>query len=107
MVRSRMMRPLAGIAALAALTILVSSSPARAGYGAEGEPAFGISGYFQSEPRLGQPTTLLVRIWGENTYDVPVTSVTRISIPDGIELVSGDTVSVAHVDRHSRRKAER
>jgi hypothetical protein len=101
------MRPLAGIAALAALTILASSSPARAGYGAEGEPAFGISGYFQSEPRLGQPTTLLVRIWGENTYDVPVTSVTRISIPDGIELVAGDTVSVAHVDRHSRRKTER
>lgn len=101
------MRPLACIAALAALTILASPTPARAGYGAEGEPAFGISGYFKTEPRLGQPTTLTVQIWGEDTYDVPVRSVARISIPEGIELVSGDTVSVAHVDRHSRRRAER
>src|SRR4051812_13816233 len=107
MTRSGMMRPLACVAALAALTIQASPLPARAGYGAEGEPTFGISGYFQTAPRLGQPTTLLVRVWGEDTYDVPVTSVARISLPEGIEVVSGDTVSVAHVDRHTRHRPER
>jgi len=101
------MRPLASIAVLAALLILAIPAPARAAYGAEGEPAFGISGYFQEPPRLGQPTTLLVRIWGEDSYDVPVTSVGRISIPDGIEIIAGDTVSVAHVDRHTRHRGER
>lgn len=101
------MRPLASIAALAALLILVLPAPARAAYGAEGEPAFGISGYFQAPPRLGQAVTLMVRIWGEDSYDVPITSVGRISIPDGIDLVSGDTVSVAHVDRHTRHRGER
>jgi hypothetical protein len=80
---------------------------AHAGYGAEGEPSFGISGYFQSAPALGQPTTLLVRVWGEDTYLGPVTSVARITVPDGITVLSGDTVSMAHVDRHSRKRAER
>ena len=90
---------------LGALLLIVR--PACAGYGAEGEPSFGISGYFQSPPSLGQPTTLLVRIWGEDTYDEPITSVARLSVPEGIEVLLGDTVSVAHVDRHTRRRAER
>jgi hypothetical protein len=98
------MRRLACI--LAAATI--AASPAAAYPGAEGEPAFGISGYFQSPPRLNQPTSLLIRVWGEDTYDLPVTSVARISIPDGIEVVSGDTVSVARVPKRARkRRAER
>jgi hypothetical protein len=85
----------------------IAAQPARANLGAEGEPSFGISGYFKTPPRLGQPVALQIRIWGENEYDQPITSVARISIPDGIEVVSGDTVSVAHVNRHGRKRAER
>ena len=86
---------------------LLWGAPAHAGYGAEGEPSFGISGYFKSPPRLNEPTTLLVRVWGEDSYDVPVMSRARISLPEGIQVISGDTVSVAHVDRHTRHRAER
>ena len=93
---------------LAALTALSLEAPsARANPGAEGEPAFGISGYFKSPPRLNEPSLLLVRVWGDDAYDRPVTSVARVSVPEGIEVVSGDTVSVAHVSRRSRRHAER
>jgi hypothetical protein len=109
------MRPLASIAiarkplwiAAILLLVAVTASPARANLGAEGEPAFGISGWFRSPPRLNEASTLLVRIWGGDGYDHPVTSVARISIPDGLEIVSGDTVSVARADRHSRKRAER
>src|SRR2546430_823508 len=82
-------------------------APARASLGAEGEPAFGISGYFKTPPKLGQPTTLLVRVWGEDSYDVPVTSVARISVPEGIRVISGDTLSIKHVNQWSRRRADR
>jgi len=93
---------------LAALTALSLEAPsARANPGAEGEPAFGISGYFKSPPRLNEPSLLLVRVWGDDAYDRPVTSVARVSVPEGIEVVSGDTLSVAHVSRHSRRYAGR
>jgi hypothetical protein len=94
---------------IAAILLLVAATapPARANLGAEGEPAFGISGWFKAPPRLNEPTTLLVRIWGGDAYDHPITSVARISVPEGIEVVSGDTVSVARVDRHSRKRAER
>jgi len=85
----------------------MAATPARAGLGAEGEPAFGISGYFKSPPKLNQPTILQIRVWGENEYQPPATGVARISIPDGIAVLSGDTVSVAHVDRRTRRRAER
>jgi hypothetical protein len=91
-----------------ALAILpIAASTARAQLGNEGEPAFGISGYFRTPPRLNEATTILVRVWGEDSYEQSITSVARISLPDGIELVSGDTVSVAHVYHHSRRHAER
>lgn len=93
------------LAGLVAATI--AAFPAAAYPGAEGEPAFGISGYFKSPPRLDQPTSLLIRVWGEDAYDLPVTSVARISIPDGIEVLSGDTVSVARVSKRSRKRAER
>src|SRR2546422_2259276 len=93
---------LVGTAALS-----IAASHALANPGAEGEPAFGISGWFKSPPRLNEATQLLVRVWGEDAYDPPVSSVARISIPDGIELVSGDTVSVAHVTKRSRKHAER
>ncbi len=93
------------LCALAAASI--AATPARAGIGAEGEPAFGISGYFKSPPTLDQPTTLEIRVWGESEYLPPATSVARISIPDGIALVSGDTVSVVHVDRKTKRRPER
>ncbi len=85
----------------------IVASPARANLGAEGEPSFGISGYFKTPPRLGQPVALQIRIWGEDEYDQPITSMARISIPDGIEIVSGDTVSVARVYRHGRKRSER
>ncbi len=98
-------RAAALVLALAAASI--AASPARAGLGAEGEPTFGISGTFKSPPRLDQPTTLQIRVWGETEYDQPVTSVARISVPDGIEVLSGDTVSVARVPRRARRRAER
>ncbi|HYQ88535.1 MAG TPA: hypothetical protein VEU09_02790 [Candidatus Binatia bacterium] len=109
------MRPLASIINartpiwIAAILLLVAAaaSPARANLGAEGEPTFGISGWFKAPPRLSEEATLLVRIWGGDASDHPVTSVARISIPEGIEIVSGDTVSVARVDRHSRRRADR
>jgi hypothetical protein len=94
---------------IAAILLLVAAGalPARANIGAEGEPTFGISGWFKTPPRLNEPTMLLVRIWGGDAYDHSVTSVARISVPEGIEVVSGDTVSIARVDRHSRRRAER
>jgi len=94
---------------IAAILLFVAAPapPARANVGAEGEPTFGISGWFKNPPRLNEEATLLVRIWGGDAYDHPSTSVGRISIPDGITIVSGDTVSVARVDRHSRRRAER
>jgi len=109
------MNPLASIRPRVAVLVLlacvaavsIAAAPARAGIGAEGEPSFGISGYFKTPPRLGQATTLLVRVWGEDSYDVPVTSVARISIPEGIRVISGDTVSVAHVNRWMRRLAQR
>lgn len=85
----------------------ITAPPARANLGAEGEPSFGISGYFKTPPRLGQPVALQVRIWGEDEYDYPITSVAHVSIPEGIEIVSGDTVSVVRVNRHGRRRAER
>jgi hypothetical protein len=92
----------------AVLGILVSgASTARADFGNEGEPAFGISGYFQTPPRLNEPTSILVRVWGEDSYEQSITSVARISLPDGIELVSGDTVSVAHVYQRTRKRAQR
>jgi len=92
----------------AALIVLSLGAPsARANPGAEGEPAFGISGYFKSPPRLNAPSLLLVRVWGEDAYDRLVTSVARVSVPEGIEVVSGDTVSVDHVSRRSRRHAGR
>jgi len=102
-------RPPVAVLVLFAWVALVSmaASPALAGLGAEGEPSFGISGYFKTPPRLGQATTLLVRIWGEGSYDVPVTSVARISVPEGIRVISGDTVSIAHVNQWSRKRAER
>src|SRR5205814_1187436 len=53
------------------------------------------------------PTTLLVRVWGEDSYDVPVTSVARISVPEGIRVISGDTLSIKHVNQWSRRRADR
>jgi len=93
------------LAGLAAVSIAASRAPANPG--AEGEPAFGISGWFKSPPRLDEPTQLLVRVWGEDAYNPPVSSVARISIPDGIEIVSGDTVSVAHLTKRSRRRVER
>jgi hypothetical protein len=108
------MRPLASSCQYKALALVfalaaasIAAAPARAGLGAEGEPAFGISGYFKSPPKLNQPTTLQIRVWGENEYEPPATSVARISIPDGIEVLSGDTVSVVHVDRRTRRRPER
>lgn len=91
--------------ALAAL--FVGAPLAGANPGAEGEPAFGISGYFKFPPRINEPSPLLVRVWGEDAYDGPVTSIARISVPEGIEVVSGDTVSVAHVSRRSRKHAGR
>ena len=86
---------------------LIPVSRASAAFGAEGEPAFGISGYFKTPPRLDEATTLLVRVWGEDTYDQPITSVARITVPEGILVISGDTVSVVRVSPHSRKHAER
>jgi len=101
------MKQHAPIAILGLLALLVLAPEVSAGYGNEGEPSFGISGYFQSAPRLGQPVTLLVRVWGEDTYLEPITSVARVSVPEGITVLSGDTVTVAHVDRYTRKRAER
>jgi hypothetical protein len=98
-------RALAFVSALGAASI--TAAPARAGLGAEGEPAFGISGYFNSPPKLNQAITLQIRVWGENDYEAPATSVARISIPEGIRIISGDTVSVARVDRGTKRRPER
>ncbi|HZE18868.1 MAG TPA: hypothetical protein VE402_01990 [Candidatus Angelobacter sp.] len=97
------------LAPLAVLAALSMAAPAAgAGYGNEGEPAFGISGYFKTPPKLNESSTLLVRIWGEDSYDVPITSTARLSIPDGIEVLLGDTVSVNYVAWHARhRKPER
>jgi len=89
------------------IALSLEASSALANPGAEGEPAFGISGFYKFPPRLDEPSPLLVRVWGEDTYDGPVTSVARISVPDGIEVVSGDTVSVLHVSKRSRRHAGR
>lgn len=100
-------RVAAALLFFAAALASIAAPPARANLGAEGEPTFGISGYFKAPPRLGQAVTLQIRIWGEDEYDHPITSVARISIPEGIEIVSGDTVSVARAYRHSRRRAER
>ncbi len=93
------------IAWLAAISIPAPSASANSG--AEGEPGFGISGYFKTAPRLDEPTTLLVRVWGEDTYDRPITSVASISVPEGIEVLRGDTVSVVHVSRYARKHAGR
>jgi hypothetical protein len=101
------MRRPASIVITILLLAVPTATPARANLGAEGEPTFGISGWFKTPPRLNEDATLLVRIWGGDGYDHPVTSAARISIPEGIQIVSGDTVSVARVDRHSRRRAER
>ena len=98
-------RALAFVCALGAASI--QAAPARAGLGAEGEPAFGISGYFKSPPKLDQAITLQIRVWGENDYEPPATSVARIVIPDGIRVISGDTVSVTRVDRLTKRRPER
>jgi hypothetical protein len=95
------------LAALVAFWIVALPIRAQAGYGAEGEPSFGISGYFKTPPRLNESTMLLVRIWGEDSYDVPITSTARLSVPDGIEVLLGDTVRVEHVAAHARRSAER
>jgi len=92
---------------MAGLALLGAILPARSFAANEGEPTFGISGYFKSPPRLDQAVTLMVRIWGGDAYDRPVTSVGQISIPEGIDIVSGDTVSIARVDRYSRRRADR
>ena len=92
----------------AALAILpIAASTARADLGNEGEPTFGIAGYFRTPPRLNEATSILVRVWGEDSYEQSITSVARISLPDGIELVTGDTVSVAHVHQRSRKHAGR
>lgn len=109
------MRPSARIQGLRAATSFlagfalasIAGFPASANPGSEGEPAFGISGWFHSPPRLNEATTVLVRIWGEDSYDPPATSVARISIPPGLELVSGDTVSVYQHIKRSRKRAER
>jgi hypothetical protein len=110
------MRPSARIQSLRAVTSFlagfalasVAVSTAAANPGSEGEPAFGISGWFNSPPpRLDLTGEILIRIWGEDAYDPPVTSVARISLPDGIELVSGDTVSVNQVVKRSRKRVER
>ncbi len=109
------MRPLesncgtrAAVIFVLALALASIHAPSARGYiGAEGEPFFGISGYFKTPPRYDEPVALQIRIWGESEYDLPVTSVARISVPDGIEVLSGDTVSVARVDRHMRRRPER
>src|SRR5258705_11423445 len=72
-------------AALIVLSLAVPS--ARADPGAEGEPAFGISGYFKSPPRLNEPSLLLVRVWGEDAYDRPATSGARVTGPWGSDVV--------------------
>src|SRR5690349_6405005 len=69
------------------LFVAVLAPPARANLGAEGEPTFGISGWFKNPPRLNEEATLLVRIWGGDASDHPVISAARISIPEGIEVV--------------------
>ncbi|MBI4363871.1 MAG: hypothetical protein HY568_00420 [Candidatus Latescibacteria bacterium] len=77
----------------------LGARPARANPGAEGEPAFGISAYHVEPPQLLEATPLLVRVWGEDTYGRPIESVARVSVPDGIDVVSGDTVRVTrHLD---------
>jgi hypothetical protein len=110
----RPLRPLARIRPGAAAALIFAwlaavsiPAPRASASGVEGEPGFGISGYFKTPPRLDEPSTLLVRVWGEDTYDRPITSVARISVPEGIEVLSGDTVSVALVSRYTRRHAER
>lgn len=99
---SRAARLVLALAALAAGAPPVSANP-----GAEGEPAFGISGFFREPPKLRQATPVLIRVWGEDTNRAPVTSVTRISLPEGIEVVAGDTVGVAHFSKRPRARAER
>ena len=94
-----------GLAAAAALPL--GTAPACARPGAEGEPAFGISAYFTGKPEISQTTLLLVRVWGEKSYGHPVVGVARVSVPDGIEVVAGDTVRVARVSPRSRTKSER
>jgi len=93
---------------IAALTLLaLFPSLSRANPGPEGEPHFGISAYFRNPPRLGEAVTLQVRVWGEDTYPVPWTSIAKISIPPGIDVVSGDTLSIKQVVKRTRLKPER
>jgi hypothetical protein len=98
---------LAGFLLFAGLAFSLHGQPARANPGAEGEPAFGISAHYVGAPRLLKPTPLRIRVWGEDTYGRPVVSVVRVSVPDGIEVVSGDTVHVTRVSNRGRRQAER
>jgi hypothetical protein len=87
--------------------LLVAAPSALANPGSEGEPAFGISGWFRSPPRLNEATTIQVRVWGEDAYEPPVTGTARVLLPEGIELVSGDTVSVVKIVKRARRRSER
>ncbi len=96
--------PLA-VAAVAALAL--GGIPARANPGAEGEPSFGISAHFLRPPRLHQETPLLVRVWGENTYGGRVTGTAHISVPEGVQVVSGQTLSVSSRWGGARAKPER
>lgn len=84
-----------------------AAATARTEGAADGEPAFGITAWFVKPPRPFRESPLLVRVWGENTYGNQVQSTAHISVPEGIQVVSGPTLSVASSSVGRRAKPER
>ena len=95
------------LAGAATMVLLLSTAHALANPGAEGEPWFGISAHFLRAPRLYGETPILVRVWGENRYGRSVTSSVHITVPEGIEVISGQTLSVTSPTGGLRAKPER
>ncbi|HEX7077971.1 MAG TPA: hypothetical protein VF363_06085 [Candidatus Eisenbacteria bacterium] len=55
-------------------------------------PEFSISAYFMGEPGYLRESSLKVNVWGGAQYDSLAKGHARIAIPEGIQLVSGDTL---------------
>ena len=67
---------------------------------AEGQPAVGFSATWRSLPRLGQPARLRFSMAGR--VDTTAVGVAHVRLPEGLQLLSGDTLYRGHPQGSTR-----
>lgn len=82
---------------LAVVTAALLHQVGNASVGLEGAERFAFGAWVIGTPRLGQPVALRVTMRG--AYADTVVGVAHVSLPAGLQLVSGDTLRRAHPAR--------